>query len=365
MNEFKRWDGEFRNQNFNAFNNDANALLWLKVRAVCRGKMLKKFLSLSKITLSSSKIADQNVELYNHLESMPNAMSLLDEFLRERNNEWYKSKGVNERQLKEDLYKVQSYAWGGDQNNSLDKHFVNRYVKVICHYDELMAKRDIIAENAWNYVQTSWYNNWTSYLIESLFKCHPNVVSAVGEIKSVDFFIGNIPVDLKVTYFPSQYMDAKFKEKTGKHEISWIKSKAKDFKITYDSGLTGSQLMYVLTEKLKEQECFKIIDEQRQIRRKIVDEVRQNPLELMRWLYENQGEMRFGAENRLFLILVDLQDMSESWKMKRSFSIIEPKVKAYLEGFAQDSLKRIDFEFKNKRYQSLADVIFIIREAKI
>ena len=62
-------------------------------------------------------------------------------------------------------------------------------------------------------MRTSWYNNWTSYLIESIFKHHTKVISAVGEIKSVDFFINDIPVDLKVTYFPNQYMNDKLKAK--------------------------------------------------------------------------------------------------------------------------------------------------------
>lgn len=114
---------------------------------------------------------------------------------------------------------------GGDQNNSLDKHFVSRYVKVISNYDDLVSKQTEIADNAWHYVQTSWYNNWTSYLIESLFKRHEKVISAVGEIKSVDFFIDNNPIDLKVTFFPNQYMDEKLKDKLGKKELTWLKQK--------------------------------------------------------------------------------------------------------------------------------------------
>ena len=81
----------------------------------------------------------------------------------------------------------------------------------------------------------------------------------------------------------------------------------------------------------------------------------------MTWLYVNQGEMRFGAENRLFLILVDSMDMNESWKMKRAFALIEPKVKDYLDHFNEDSLKEINFRFKGNQYKSLADVIFVVK----
>lgn len=85
-------------------------------------------------------------------------------------------------------------------------------------------------------------------------------------------------------------------------------------------------------------------------------------MELMTWLYENQGEMRFGAENRLFVILVDANDIAQSWKMKRAFNLIEPKVNDYLNHFTENSLKKIDFTFKGKTYSSLADVIFVVKE---
>lgn len=362
MTNFEKWDREFRNNNLFVFNNNENGLLWLKVRAICRKTQIQQFLANNGITLNSSKTADQNVELFEILENKDNAMQLLDDFLNERNNEWYETMGIDEEQLKSDLYKVHHYAWGGDQNNSLDKHLVSRYVKVISNYDKLLSKQNEIAENAWNYVQTSWYNNWTSYLIESLFKRHNRVISAVGEIKSVDFFLDNNPIDLKVTFFPNQYMDKKLKSKLGKRELTWLKHKAKEVGIAVASNQTNSQQLYTLSEKLAEIGRNDILEELKSKRKEIISEAQSNVLELMKWLYANQGEMRFGAENRLFVILVDSNDMNESWKMKRSFTLIEPKVKDYLDNFNEKSLKEISFEFKGKQYRSLADVIFVVKE---
>ncbi|MBR5213129.1 MAG: hypothetical protein IKV92_02610 [Akkermansia sp.] len=362
MTSFEKWDKEFKSQNLYAFNNNANGLLWLKVRAVCRGKQIKKFLENNRITLRSSKIAAQNIELFELLELMPNAMQLLDIFLNERNHEWYSAMGIDENSLKEDLYKVHHYAWGGDQNNSLDKHLVSRYVKIISSYDELLNKQSEIAENAWNYVQTSWYNNWTSYLIESLFKRHENVISAVGEIKSVDFFLNHNPIDLKVTFFPSQYMEEKLKVKLGKRELTWLKQKAKVLGITVDCTQSDAQQLYTLTEKLEEIGQTDIIDELKNKRKEVISDAQSNELELMTWLYSHQGEMRFGAENRLFVILVDSSNINESWKMKRAFSLIEPKVKNYLDNFNTNSLREINFTFKGNSYKSLADIIFIIKQ---
>ena len=361
MGNYEKWDTEFRNQNLFAFNDAPNGLLWLKVRAVCRGRLLRQFLEKTTISLSSTKISEQNRELFHLLEDNPQAMLVLDGFLRDKNHNWYDSQGINEERLKEDLYKIQNYSWGGDHNNSLDKYLVGRYVKTIGSYDELLCKRDEIAANSWNYVQTSWYNNWTSYLIEAIFKRHAKVISAIGEIKSVDFFIGNKPFDLKVTYFPNQYMDEKLKEKLGKREISWLKAKAKENNIGFDQQLSESQLTYVLSEKFRERGLNSILEEQAQLRKQVVMQAKENPEELMQWLYENQGEMRFGAENRIYLILVDTQDMNQSWKLKRAYSIISPSVTKYLDNFTDEVLKLINFSFQHKSYQCFSDVIFVLK----
>lgn len=362
MTNFEKWDKEFRSQNLYAFNHDTNGLLWLKVRAVCRGRQIEQFIAENNIILTVTKIAEQNIELFEKLEGMLNAMQLLDNYLKVKNHNWYDAMGIDETKLKADLYKVQHYAWGGDQNNSLDKHLVSRYVKVISNYDDLVSKQTAIADNAWNYVQASWYNNWTSYLIESLFKRHKKVISAVGEIKSVDFFVDDNPIDLKVTFFSNQYMDEKLKDKLGKKELTWLKQKAKKAGITIENTLSESQQMYTLSEKLSEIGCTDILHELKSKRKEVVADAQANTMELITWLYANQGEMRFGAENRLFVILVDTIDMSQSWKMKRAFSLIEPKINDYLNNFNENSLKEINFTFKKDSYKSLADAIFVVKE---
>ena len=361
MTTFEKWEKEFQSQNLYAFNGNTNGLLWLKVRAICRTTQIEQFVADNNITLSRTKISEQGVELFNKLASMPNAMQLLDTYLKDKNHDWYDAQGVDEVKLKSDLYKIQNYSWGGDQNNSLDKHLVKRYVKEISSYDDLESKQPEIADNAWRYVQISWYNNWTSYLIESLFKRHHKVVSAVGAIKSVDFFINDYPLDLKVTFFPREYMDVKLKAKLGKKELTWLKQKAKASGILIDTSLSESLQKYTITEKLSEIGKIDILDELKEKRKEVVTEAASNPMELMKWLYEKQGDMRFGAENRLFIILVDTTNMDDSWKMKRAFSLIEPKVTDYLDNFNEASLKEVNFSFGKTQYKSLADIIFILK----
>lgn len=362
MSEFEKWAKLFSAQNLYAFNHNAKALLWLKVKAVSRSRQLLQFCHDNDIVLTAKKIAQQSEELYERLLAEHDAMQRLDTFLNERSNEWYETMAIDENRLREDLYKVKHYAWGGDQSNSLDRHLVSRYVKTVCLFDELQGRQPEIAENAWNYVLVSWYNNWTSYLTEALFKRHEKVVPAVGEIKSVDFFLNDIPFDLKITYFPKELMEKKMKEKLGKSELSWLRQMAREVGVSADCHEKEAQQVYTLTEKLTEKGQHDILNVLNNKRKEVVCQALTDPTELMTWLYSRQGEMRFGAENRLFLILADTTDMTESWKMKRAFSLIEPTVNDYLNHFDSQSLKEITFSFKGNAYKALADTIFVVKQ---
>lgn len=361
MDNFDKWDSLFRAQDLFPFNQNKNGILWLKVRAICRSKQISQFLEENGLSLSSTKISSKNRELFELLENRADSDSMLNSYLQNLNHEWYENLNIDKDKLKENLYQVQSYSWGGDQKNSLDKYLVSHFVKTIDSFSELERRKGEIAANAWNYVQNSWYNNWTSFLIESLFKQNRRVISAVGEIKSVDFFIDDFPIDLKVTFFPNQFMEEKLKGVLGKSKISWLKNKAKDIGIAVDSSIPVSRQVYILKEKLFESGNTDILDELKSAEQKVIYGSQENSIELMTWLYENQGEMRFGAENRIYLILANTDSLEDSWKLKRAIDQLEPIVNEYIKSFTQDSLTKIDFTFKKQRFQALSDVIFFIR----
>ena len=361
MTNYEKWDHEFRTNNLFAFNNNAEALLYLKVKAICRKTLITQFVKENKLTLKSTKVKEQFPELYALLENKSELIPKLNCFLRNRNNEWYKEMGVDEDKVRTALCKINAYEWGGDHNNSLDQYLVKRYVKDISDYDTLRKKATEIQANAWNFVQTSWYNNWTSYLIESIFKKHKRVLSAIGEIKSVDFFIDKYPIDLKVTYFPNEFMEKKLKDKIGNKELAWLKKEARKVNISPDKNLSDAEQLTFLKEELENHGHSNIIKVLTKHKQKIIDEACKHPEELMEWLYKNQSARLFGAENRLFLVLVDTKDMKQSWKMKRAFTLIEPTVNNYLDSFNAHSLKKINFTFKQKNYTSLSDIIFITK----
>ena len=97
----------------------------------------------------------------------------------------------------------------------------------------------------------------------------------------------------------------------------------------------------------------------------ILNEARDNPKGLAKWLYENQGERRFGSENRLFLVLVDTDDFTGSWKLKRNMDLLKPVIENYLNNFLKKNISdlKIDFKYKGKpqTFTSLTDVIFVVK----
>ena len=154
-------------------------------------------------------------------------------------------------------------------------------------------------------------------------------------------------------------MSEKLKVKLGgKRELTWLMMKTKE------KGMDGMKEVKTVAgaaEKIGAAGHDDILSELRAKRKAVIDDAIRNKIGLMKNLYEKQGEMRFGAENRLFLVLVDSSDMTQSWKMKRAFEQIEPAIINYLDGFSKASLSRIDFTLKDKAYSSLADVIFVVK----
>lgn len=157
-------------------------------------------------------------------------------------------------------------------------------------------------------------------------------------------------------------MQGRLKEALGNTELTWLKRQAKKYGITPDKNLSDSEQYNFLKEEIENQGHQEVISQLTATRKQIVDDARNNPENLMKWLYENQSPRLFGAENRLFVVLVDSTDMNQSWKMKRAFSLIEPKVNTYLDSFSENSLKKIEFTFNKKIYKSLADIIFVVKE---
>jgi hypothetical protein len=368
MKDFDYWKKLHEDEKLEEFSTDEQGLLWLKLKSIIRKELISEFVTENGIELKAISLNGQFVELYVLLAgNSSRSHQLLNEYIETKNKSILAA--LDTKRLVSELYKLKSFDWGGDYQNSLDKYLVSRYVKVFQSYDMLISKFETeISTAVQGYVLNSWYNHWSSILIEHLFKSHEAVLPTVGRIKHVDFFIGNVPFDLKVTYLPAEYMKARRKELGFPVELTYLKAKAKELEIDFDKQARHTDVYYEIVEKLKDkdtEECKTVIETLKKENLRILEEAKENPLRLAKWLYENQGEMRFGSENRLFLVLVDTDDFTGSWKLKRNMAVLKPVIKNYLDNFANKKVAdlRIAFRYKGKpqTFTALTDVIFGIK----
>ncbi len=369
MKDFNYWKKLHESEKLEEFSNDAIGLLWLKTKSIIRSPLIKRFCSENKITLTAKKQDGKFIELFDLFSIEPEKYnSILDAFSKKENTLHLKSLNIDT--LTSELYKLKNFDWGGDYQNALDKYLVKRYVKVQNpSYDTLVSKFETeINDAVQGYVLNSWYNHWSSILVEHIFKSHSIVLPTIGQIKSVDFIINNIPFDLKVTYLPAEYIKAKRKKKKLPVELTFLKKKAKEAKITFDKKAKPTGVFYEIVEKMKDRNdafCNDVLTTLKNEKLEILKEAQANPKMLATWLYENQGEMRFGSENRLFLVLVDTDDFNSSWKLKRNLDLLKPTIISYLDNFGTkkiDDLK-VSFNFKGKpqTFTALTDIIFVVK----
>lgn len=368
MKDFNYWKKLHESEQLDEFSLDNIGLLWLKTKSIIRKELIAEFIEQNKITLKETALGKQFVELFELLcKDAENSHKILDFYIKEKNK--IQVSELNTEQLVSELYKLKNFDWGGDYQNSLDKYLVSRYVKVHKSYDTLVSKFETeIHVAVQGYVLNSWYNHWSSILIEHIFKSHPTVLPTVGQIKSVDFFINNVPFDLKVTYLPAEYIKFKRKEKGLPVELTFLKSKATEAKITFDKKGKDADIFYEIVEKMKDKNdefCNNVLMTLKNEKLGILKEVQDDPKILATWLYENQGEMRFGSENRLFLVLVDTDDFSNSWKLKRNLELLKPTIMTYLDNFKKKKIEdlKVSFGYKGKpqTFTALTDIIFVVK----
>lgn len=263
---------------------------FLKLRSLSRKEQLDYLINKFEVDIGSNKTNNEKLRLIyeSDLRSEKIDDTIQELFEKERN-----TRREDEPQLINELYKVQSFEWGGLHQNSLETTIVNRYVKKITSYDSLSeAIENDLQKSLRAYVLASWYNHWTSIIIEDIFREHVNVIPAVGQIKKIDFFINNKPFDLKVTYLPEGYIKDYRKESGLRPELTLMKSLARELNIGFDTTVPDSVLIPDLWRKLDDnpsESARGLIDELQTCREELLNISIANPGLLGKWFYENQG----------------------------------------------------------------------------
>ena len=360
---FKQLDSYFRNDDFPNIENDSRGIRFLKLRSMSRKEAMEEFCAQHNVKNEGVKSKDyfENVFEDNNITN-----TQINEYINLKYNEERAARATNQDYLVDQLNRLQHFDWGGSFGNSLEKNIVNNYVKKIQSFDEINEEIEgSLLSSMRGYTLNSWYNHWTSIIIEDLFKDHLSVLPTVGLVKKIDFFINDIPFDLKVTYFPEQLLADKLRDIGYGNELTKLKQACRSLSMFIPDDLNPKELKLHLLNKLREDqrpEAKRFVKELNDAKKEIIGESERNPANLKKWFYENQGEARFDASNRFFLVLTDEGDMSSSWKLKRNVVFLQEKIHRHLDNLALD-VDSLETEFywsqDQKNYRCKSDILFL------
>jgi hypothetical protein len=356
---FAQADALFRQEGLNELCNDPEGRRFLKLRSLNRTDCLERLLRTAGITRPDVGARQLFEAAFNAGISAENVEACIRDIYREEREH----RRGREAELVNQLYRVQEFNWGGLHQNSLEKTIVDNYVKKITDYETLCrCVENELLTSLRGYVLCSWYNHWTSIIIEDIFKDHPNVLPAVGLVKKIDFFVRDTPFDLKVTYLPEGFLSGNRKAAGNRPELTLLKRAARTHGLPISADLADAALLQDLWAKVADHpsaECKQLIAELVNFRNAVITDIERDPGELIRWLYENQGDRRFDASNRLFLVLVDQRNYFDSWKLKRAKPLMQEKIRGYLDGCGNNPGRRIEFDWEGTRYSTVSDVLVV------
>lgn len=88
----------------------------------------------------------------------------------------------------------------------------------------------------------------------------------------------------------------------------------------------------------------------------------ENPRELAIWMYAHQGAQRFGADNRMFVVLLDKEHPERSWELKRDFGLVFKKIDEFLYSETVSERDEVTFSFRKKEYNAIAKILMITKQ---
>jgi hypothetical protein len=184
-----------------------------------------------------------------------------------------------ETELKKRL--VYPYKWGRKQSDDWDAK--TSFIYSTYTFEKLLEKTTSFDETVRDYALNRWYNFWSAEAVENIFSLHEKVTPKINKFdKLIDFTINTTCFDHKTTVFPIGF---------------------------------NQTLAYA----------------------------KNNPTELIRWLYLNQSqESRKHLKNRLFIVLVNKND--EHWKLKSEIKLLKSEIDNYVENFNSDKLFQVNLE---------------------
>jgi len=269
-------------------------LLFLKIRSLTKNK-LKELGIAKKIIEEKQSITEWKLREILFDNSTNEELTL---FILDNKDEIAKIENVKE--LVDGLKEVKDHA------PSVFLDSFDRVIKGIVR-DKTISSLTVLKEKIKSsltpklnaYVEWSWFNQNANDLIEDIFRKHDKIIPTLRKVHGVDFFIKlnkkEIPVDLKVTFLPKEFVLDYIKEKKTTNEVIAI--------------------------------------------------VKKEPKILAEWLYKNQNPRLFNNNIRLFIVLIDKQNLIDSWKLKAEYGLIKKNVNKFLDVLSEKDTILVEYEY--------------------
>lgn len=280
---------------FEKFNDDPTFLYINQFMKSGQRELQQEFLSNIGYKLINTKLNDKYKEVYDYVQNN-DLLSQIIEFIQNNRKRaiWYSDEET--RRIIQELHELPIVHDEFSPINSIDKQLFSKVQKATTFKDlkDIITTINNMLEKK---VYWTYYNTQTTRIIEDIFSSNDKVIPTLVDTKGVDFFIDELPIDLKITKIPAKYS---------------------------------------------------------------INAILQDKYAFIKWLYENQSEQRFSANNRLFLILNDKNNPQNSEKLKIThYEVIRTIINEYLDNFSKNLMRDISFIFKDKKYRAKSDLILI------
>jgi hypothetical protein len=360
---FRFLNRAYKDNNFQAIFEHQFGIYFLMLRSLSRIELLRELSTNFNINIDTVPSS----HLFEHIFCLNLPIERIQAFIQQVYERERNLRRGNEDFLYTQLYRLTVFNWGGFYQNAVEQTIVNNYVKKIQDYNQLNNAIDNdLNPRLRGYILCSWYNHWSSILIEDMFKDHPDITPSIGLVKKVDFFWHNFPFDLKVTYFPDGFMKKKRRELGLRPELTELKRFARNCHIVFDRNSSESEQFQEILTRINEHpgtEARNFIDDFKRIRREIITATINNPREIITWFYEHQGTRRFDSANRFFLVLIDMKNLEDSWRLKRNRDILSEGINDFLNHNREIDFNnhRLVFNWEEQEFQTYATILFLTR----
>lgn len=286
-----------KNTDLNTLYNNPNGIKYLMIRSFAKENLVDVCKSTDKkASIDTLRIkAFTNIHIKDIIDyTRSKKVSLSDKYVEELSAELSKmcveSSSVHQDDFNSNMNKI---------IRSLE---VSTYAKL---QDEIEKK---LVKQLKNYMTWQWYNQKCSDLIEDVILTQPNIIQTPRKIKNIDFFVNlddtyMFPFDLKLTIFPAGFM--------------------KDNKIP---------------------------NERTAVETYIADKT--NHHKLLKWLYTEQNPRLFSNNYRYFVILLNLDNTDNSYKLKCNITLIKDKIKSFLTDIKKSDVIDIEYDYKKDKAKS-------------